>query len=212
MKKRTKQTIISVTTIVVFLLALFSGTLMSQVEMPLYQVNDKESSFEIRQYPPLKVAEVTLTGERKSAISDGFKILGSYLFGNNNTSQRIAMTAPVIQQNSEELKDAEPVLQTKENDQWKIRFLIPKKYTLEDLPKPIDSRITILELPAQTYATVRFSGLSTQANLSKNLALLKEFMKAKALKAQSSPIYAYYNPPWTLPFLRRNEIWIAIQS
>lgn len=209
MKKKTKQTVISIFTIFIFLAALFSGTIMSQVEIPLYRVKEKQSSFEIREYPPLLVAEVEIQGERKAAISNGFKILAEYIFGNNQSAEKIAMTAPVIQE-SEKIAMTAPVLQSAENNQWKIRFVMPAKYTAQNLPRPLDPRVKVHEIPAKKFATIRFSGLSTQENIDKNLLLLKDFIKNRGISSDATPIYAFYNPPWTLPFLRRNEIWIEI--
>ncbi|MBA3814559.1 MAG: heme-binding protein [Alphaproteobacteria bacterium] len=109
------------------------------------------------------------------------------------------MTAPVIQQASTE------------KGKWKIRFVMPSDSTMDTLPKPNDSRVELLPISEKRYAVIRFSGFSSQDNLESHLEELRTYLKAQNLRPIDDPVFAFYNPPWTLPFLRRNEVMIEIE-
>lgn len=181
-----------------------------KVPEPKYQVVIKQGDIEIRQYPPLIVAQVQVEGERYAAINAGFKMLADYIFGNNYTEQKISMTAPVIQQETQ-ISMTAPVSQQKNGNAWRIRFVMPEKFTIKTIPKPKNKKILLLEVPAKKYAVIRFSGKNTEENLIDHEAILKDFIMKNNLKEIDVPIYAFYNPPWILPFLRRNEIMIEVE-
>lgn len=192
----------------------FSGTIMSQVNEPNFKLIDSKDNIEIRLYAPLLSAEVTVEGERQEAISKGFRLLADFIFGNNTTQQKIDMTAPVIQQSGEKINMTAPVIQQESNqkDLWKIRFVMPAEYTKETLPNPNNKAVHILNLEAKKYAVIKFSGSSTQENLQKHLETLQKYTLENEIKTTGSPVFAFYNPPWTLPFMRRNEIMIEVSE
>ncbi len=194
------------------LLGLLSGTIMSQVESPSYQIKLSDGPIQIREYPALLVAEVEVSGERKAAINQGFRMIADFIFGNNVAKQSIAMTAPVIQQSNEKIAMTAPVLQQGDGQLWKVQFVMPSKYTKQTLPVPVDKRVHIIEMPAKTFIVIKFSGLSSKNNLDKHRELLEKYIADHQIKVEGSAIYSFYNPPWTLPFLRRNEIWIEINK
>jgi effector-binding domain-containing protein len=185
---------------------------MAKFETPSYKVTQKTHSIEVREYAPMIVAEVEVTGERDKAINAGFRILADYIFGNNAPGKSIAMTAPVIQQKGEKIAMTAPVSQTLEGDQWKVRFTMPSSYTSETLPKPNNPTIKIVSIPKHQTVAIRFSGFWTDRNLRNNLKKLDAFVQSQKLKTSGEPIYAFYNPPWTLPFFRRNEVLYRLQS
>lgn len=187
---------------------------MSQVSEPKYTVISSEANIEIREYAPILVAQVTVTGEREPAISSGFRLLADYIFGNNEGSHKIKMTTPVVQQEGEKIAMTAPVIQQESQDNlhWNVRFVMPAEYTLQTLPRPKNSVIAIMPIPAKYYAVIRFSGLARRSVLQKNLDLLLHYVDSKKLHKLGKPIYAFYNPPWTLPFLRRNEIMLELQQ
>lgn len=175
---------------------------MGNAEQPDYTLVKLSGNIEIRDYLPMVVAEVAVHGERKEAISQGFKILADYIFGNNTSrknhelSEKIAMTAPVLQQ--------------RDVDQWRVRFVMPKKYRLEALPQPNSKEITLIPFPARRFAVITFSNLADNASIEQHTEELKKYMVSEKLEKVGEPILAFYNPPWTLPFLRRNEIMMEI--
>lgn len=191
-----------------------SGTIMSQVSEPKFKVIESPGNIEIRAYLPLLVAEVRVEGERKEAISKGFRMLADYIFGNNAPSQKISMTAPVTQQQREKIAMTAPVIQqaSDHSGQWKVRFVMPAEYTLETLPMPNNSQVEVLSIPAKRYAVIRFSGLAGEESLKKHLEELVKYAKETNLKILGGPIFAFYNPPWTLPFLRRNEVMMEVKE
>ena len=186
------------------------SAMASNVETPDYKVESKSGIFEIREYGPTIVAEATVEGERDKAIQRGFGIIADYIFGNNLSSAKVAMTAPVTQQSSEKIAMTAPVTQQAKGKSWNVRFVMPSKYTMETLPKPVSPQVVLIEVPATRVAAVRFSGFAGPDSLDQEEAQLRAFMAERGLIAASTPQYAFYNAPWTLPFMRRNEILIEI--
>jgi len=182
-------------------------------EEPTYSVNLKEGSFEVRDYPAMVAAEVSVSGDRGEASSEGFKLLAGYIFGGNTRKQSIAMTAPVVQAagESEKIAMTAPVLQTGQSGSWTVRFLMPSSYTLDTLPKPNDARVRLLPVPATRMAVVQFSGLAREDDIVTQTGLLNTLVARHKLQALGTPVVARYNPPWTPWFMRRNEIMVAVQ-
>ncbi|MBH67242.1 MAG: SOUL heme-binding protein [Rhodospirillaceae bacterium] len=168
------------------------GPIMSNVEKPKYKIVSRDGSIEIRDYKPLIIAEVRSMGPRKSSISTGFRTLADYIFGNNASGQEIAMTAPVQQKGG--------------NTEWRISFVMPSKFSLQTLPKPINQNINLKRIPGKRYAVIRFSGNASDENIQSNEAELMKYISHQQLSATTPVIYAFYNPPWTLPFMKRNEV------
>ena len=196
MKK--KWFVISVIAGIVLISIVTLGPIMSNVKVPSYQVVNAENNIEVRQYSRMIVAEVQIKGQREDAIGDGFRLLADYIFGNNITHKNIAMTAPVQQQ--------------KIDDMWRISFVMPSEYKMNKLPKPISELIRLKEVPAEMFAVITFSGQNSDKNLKKHEEKLIEYIQSQNLLARSEPKYAFYNPPWTLPFMRRNEVMIEVIS
>ena len=185
---------------------------VSNVEQAKYQVVSSQGDIEVRLYPPMIVAEAEVTGDRKEAMSEGFRIIADYIFGNNISNKSVAMTAPVVQQQSEKIAMTTPVTQEGDRGQWKVRFVMPSSYTMATLPKPNSDVVKLVEMPGKRFAVIRFSGTAGEASLKNHTDELNNFITAQKLNALSPPSYAFYNPPWTLPFLRRNEVMIEVTS
>ena len=209
--------------VVVVLLAIAAsvGPLMSDVEIAPYEVIKTDGAFEIRHYPDLLVAEVSSNGEREEAINAGFRPLADFIFGANEPAESIAMTAPVTQQKQtneqakEQARDGQPIAMTAPvlqqstelGDAWQVRFVMPRKHTLSDMPKPKNSQVKLIEVPARYVVAIRFAGSIRDTHVMKQLETLKAYVAKEKLVVSGEPTFAFYNPPWTLPFLRRNEIW-----
>jgi effector-binding domain-containing protein len=195
------------------LLLLLTGCAVSDVKEPAFTVLETHEAISVREYAPMLVAEVTMSGERNKAINDGFRVLADYIFGNNRSQQKIAMTAPVTQQASEKIAMTAPVIQQSDpqGQGWLVRFVMPANYTTETLPQPVDSRVRIISVPAHKMVVIRFSGTSSAANLSEHEQALRTWLASSSYKSNGGPVYAFYNPPWTLPWWRRNEILMAVE-
>ena len=196
-----------------FFFIIFPNSLMATDE-PEFRLILKEDKFEIREYIPKIIAQIEVFGDFDDASSKGFKILADYIFGNNTINDgnsRIEMTAPVeMEPISQKINMAKPLLtQGREND-WIISFIMPNEFTLETLPKPNNKSIKILSLPKEKYAVIVFSGLVRESSYLEKEKLLNQFIKEKKLKTSGEIKIARYNPPWTLPFFRRNELMIKI--
>lgn len=179
---------------------------MRNIKEPSYTVLQKSGAIEIRHYAPMLIAEVRVSGNADESISQGFRILANYIFGNN-----IAMTAPVTQEKSEKIAMSVPVMQKQDSDaQWIIAFAMPKHYTLETLPKPQDPRVQIKAFPERQMIAIRFSGIRSEALIEKKRKELQAYIAKHKLHTTGEPTAAYYNPPSTLPMLRRNEILLKL--
>ena len=188
------------------------GPIVSNVEQAKYTVVESAGNFEIRDYEPMIVAETDVTGTRQSAIREGFRIIADYIFGNNLASRKIAMTDLVTQQTNEKIAMTAPVIQQGDGHTWQIRFVMPASYTMETLPKPKNMAVSLKETKGGRFAVIRFSGIPRHINLQCHTEKLQALIRARNLNATSPPIYAFYNPPWTLPPLRRNEILIELKE
>ena len=197
---------------VVLLGAALWGPIVSNVEQPKYQIAESSANIEIRDYPPMIVAEVEVSGDRRDAIGNGFRNIADYIFGNNTTAQKVPMTAPVIQRGSEKIAMTAPVTQQGDGNTWRVRFIMPSSYTMEALPKPNNPAVELKEIGAKRYAVIRFSGMAGEDSIKRYTEELNAFISAKKLTPLSAPTYAFYNPPWTLPFLRRNEVMVEIPA
>jgi DNA gyrase inhibitor GyrI len=186
------------------------GPIVSNVEQARYQVVERNDNIEIREYPASIVAETEVSGERNLAIGQGFRTIADYIFGNNNSVQKVAMTAPVTQQRVETLPMTAPVTQQGDGLTWRVRFFMPAGLTIETLPRPNNPSVKLKEISGKRFAVIGFSGVASQESVKLHMEELNRFVRAKHLNASSAPTYAFYNPPWTLPFLRRNEVMLEI--
>jgi hypothetical protein len=185
---------------------------MRRVEEPQFALVEQSGAFELRDYPPLLVAEATVKGERRVAISEGFRIIADYIFGNNIAAEKVAMTAPVTQQTSESVAMTAPVTQQAAGDSWVVRFIMPAQYTLETLPKPKNAAVTLKQIEGQRVAVIRFSGSADDQMLKEKAVGLRAEIAKRGLSPAASETYAFYDPPWTLGLLRRNEVMIAVSK
>ena len=197
-------------------------------EEPKYTVLSQTEDFELRRYEAQLVAQTWVSGDQNAASRAGFKILADYIFGNNiapsGESSKISMTAPVAMQfeaqqsenknsgnESQKIAMTAPVSMQEKNGKWRVQFTMPSQYSMQTLPKPNNPNIKIVEVPAQTYGVIKFSGVAGTEKVAAKTIELQSWMQAQKLTIIGSPELARYNPPWTLPFMRRNEVMIAYQ-
>jgi hypothetical protein len=197
-----------------FTLLIFSNTAMASEE-PKYTLLEKDQAFELRAYTPKIIAEVIVDGDMREASSKGFRLIADFIFGNNTAqsgkSEKISMTAPVsMELRAEKISMTVPVGVQQASDGWKVYFVMPSQYALETLPKPNNPLVSIKQIPSQKFAVVRFSGLVDEEKMANKVVELTHWIEIKKLKMIGGPELARYNPPWTLPFLRRNEVMIAV--
>ncbi len=191
------------------------------IEEPEYTVIQKKPGYEIREYPAYIIIETEMSGDN---LNRTFPILAGYIFGNNTKNGRpmeIAMTKPVIttseeiaQKISEKIAMTKPVLTDKLNSNPNapatMSFILPAKYKLEDLPTPNDSRVKIKEVDEAKWAVLTYSWNRSRSEAERKLDLLRERLEKDGVNFSEEFKIANYNPPWVLPFLLRNEVWIKI--
>jgi hypothetical protein len=197
-------------------LALFTlvGAPAMAVEEPPFTVGLRAGQIEVRDYPALIAAEVSVGGDRGAAVNAGFRLLAGYIFGGNVRKQSIAMTAPVVQARGGgvTIPMTAPVVQRGAPGAWVVQFIMPRGSTLAGLPTPNDSRVRLRALPPARMAVARFSGLAGDGDIRRETATLEAFLAQHHLRATGKASLARYDPPWTPWFMRRNEIWIPVVS
>lgn len=195
------------------------------IEEPEYTVIEQTGAFELRTYSPMIVAETQISGSLDEAFNAGFKVIADYIFGNNLSStgqnEKVSMTAPVAiapitlapsapeVSQSEKISMTPPVSMKQTVEKWQMHFVMPKEYTLASLPKPNNPAVSLREVPTRQYAVIRFSGFTSKAKIAPKITELMTWVNSKGIIPISEPEIARYNSPWTLPFLRRNEIMVA---
>jgi hypothetical protein len=200
-------------TVLLLATMLFGGGDAMAIEEAKYTVAAKEDNFEIRDYAPHVVAEILVEGDLESAGSKAFSSLFRYISGNNRRQDKVAMTAPVSQEpGGEKIEMTTPVGQQGIEESWVVSFMMPASRTLETLPEPLDPRVTLRQVPARRLAAVRYSGFWSEEGYLRNRAALESWMENRGLRAAGEPIWARYNSPFSLWFLRRNEVLIPIAS
>jgi hypothetical protein len=183
------------------------------IEEAPYKVLKSSDKFELREYAPHILAETIVDGDQEGAGNKAFRRLFRYISGDNRSQTTVAMTAPVSQEKAgEKISMTAPVGQQRDGDKWAVSFMMPSSYTLETLPVPDDPLITLRQIPARRMAAVRYSGFWSESNYRDNLRELEEWVHAQGLTAAGEPVWARYDPPWTLWFLRRNEILIPVAA
>ena len=192
---------------------LFSSEVAMAYEEPKYEVLEKSEAFELRAYKPMIIAEAFVDGSMYEASSKGFKLIADYIFGNNKSrsgaSEKISMTIPVaMAPKSEKISMTAPVSMQENAGKWRMYFVMPSKYTLETLPVPNNAEVQLREVPGKKFAVVRFSGLAGEEKTAKKTEELLAWLEAKKIKPSGAPELARYNSPFTLPFLRRNEVMV----
>jgi hypothetical protein len=192
-------------------LYLFTTPIAMATEEPSYRVITQSEPFEIRQYPPLIVAQVEVPGDLSEASSVGFRLIANYIFGNNISvrdgglttaepaPEKIAMTVPVIAEGKADKKT------------WLIQFVMPKQYTMDTLPKPNNPQVKLVPIGPQKLAVVRFTGFVGDEKVQEKTAELMAWIQSRNEVVSGNPRLARYNPPWSIPWMRRNEILIPIQ-
>jgi len=214
--------------VIVFLLWSLIGYTGSNVEQAKYEVVSNINKIEIRAYPEHIVATTSVNGTRQEALSKGFRIIANYIFGGNESSNTISMTSPVttLEKNNESIAMTSPVLAKSTNESiamtspvlakstnesmYEIAFVMPSKYSLETLPVPLDKRVKIVSVPKRKVAAIKFSGFSTEAKIKKYESLLARNLSDNNISYNPEPIYAGYSPPWTPPWMSRNEVMFEL--
>jgi len=185
------------------------------IEEPNFTVILEEDNFQVREYDSYVIAEVNIAKSTyRDAGDKAFRKLFKYITGENGIEEQIEMTAPVIAKESlrnEQIEMTAPVIAEKFGEGWNYAFVLPSKYNIENAPKPSDSNIKLREIESKTVAVISYSGSWRKKGYDMNLEKLKSWILKKEFKIVSVPRSAGYDPPWAIPFLRRNEVMIDIK-
>lgn len=207
------------------LLALLVGFLGMEsamaIEEPKYEVRISQAPFELRHYAPTLIAQTIVDGDMDAASNKGFRLIADFIFGNNlaassEQAAKIAMTAPVtVEPQSSKIAMTAPVTiepQSGSAQQWRVHFVMPSQYTLATIPKPKNSAVTLHELPSKYFVVHRYSGFNTEVRVQEKTDEALAWAKQQSLKVVGTPQLSRYDPPWTLPMFRRNEIMVEVAA
>lgn len=208
------------------LITLMLGQSAMAIEEPAFKIVLKSDTFEVRQYAPILIAETLVEGDMDEASSKGFRLIADFIFGNNQvsgsmTSEKIAMTAPVIlAPQSAKIAMTAPVTVAPQSEganmqsthQWRVNFVMPSRYTLSSIPQPKNSAVNLREVPSKHFVVYSYSGFNTVARVQSKTQEAMAWALTKNLKTIGAPQLARYDPPWTLPMFRRNEIMVEIAA
>lgn len=201
-----------ITPLLLVLSAILSSLAIA-IEKPEYEVIRVDGDVEYRRYESFIVAETEIVTAQSwnDASNEGFRRLFDYISGDNSGAEKIAMTAPVQQSRiqAEDLRfsGAESL---GEGRGWRVGFMLPSSYSMEDAPLPEDDRIEIRLVPEKLVAAIRYSGRWTTRNFDKYESRLLAALSEANVEALGTPQTAFYNPPFMPPFLRRNEILVEV--
>lgn len=187
----------------------------SGVEIAPYDVLEQDGTVEIRHYDSLVMVTTEMPGGMEQGQNQAFQNLFKYISGENEPKREIAMTAPVIMQNQEDGQEIEmtaPVFIDNQGEMQTMSFVLPGRYDLQTAPKPTNSSVRLQEIKDYTVAALQFSGLMNEKNIQEQRDLLQDWISKSNYKETGSYLTAGYNPPWTLPFLRRNEVLIPVEE
>ncbi len=199
---------------------LLAGGNAVATEEPQYEVVQIYPAFELRRYAPYLVAETEVSGDFDAVGNRAFRILADFIFGNNKQREKMAMTAPVNQRpasaGTEEIEMTHPVSQRRKDgpdaDTYVVSFVMPSRYTRETLPEPVDPRVRIREEPAKLMAARSYSGRWTLENYRENEDRLLDAVAKAGLTPTAAPVFARYDSPFSLWFLRRNEVLLEVRK
>jgi len=169
----------------------------TSIEKQKYRLVKKEKEFEIRFYPPAILATTrSAVKSYRELGSSGFRKIAGYIFGNNESSAKIAMTAPVHMDINDKGSS--------------MSFVMPSQYTLDKLPRPVDSRVELHESAAVYMAAIEFGGYANDEKIKQYADRLVQALKRNGIKATGNPTFLGYNAPYEL-IGRKNEVVIAIE-
>lgn len=189
----------------------------NNIEQPNYSIIKSNENFEVRKYSSYITANVSvdMDDDYDDAKSRAFKKLASYIFGGNTKNNKISMTAPVVVKAEEsesgtKISMTSPVIMKADDKKMTMSFMMPSEYQMNELPTPNDSDITFQTVPERILAVVRYSGISSEKVENKKSKALYEWLEETEYEVKSTPVFAGYNPPWTIPFMRRNEVMVEV--
>ncbi len=199
-----------------FALLLLMTTLKANaIEMPDYEVVYTDGSVEYRQYEPYIVAETVVknSSSYRGSSNEGFMRLLRYITGANESQSDIAMTTPVQQTPpSEKIDMTAPVQRNETEEGWRVAFMLPSSFTMDTAPTPTNNEISLRLIPKQLMAVIRYSGRWTERNFNRHKEQLLESLEESNIKTIGVAESAAYDAPYVLPFLRRNEVMIEVNS
>lgn len=169
-------------------------------EEPRFKLLLADGNVEIRRYEYYVTAETLIHEPHQNlALSTGFVRLANYIYGKNAEHTKIEMTSPVFHEH--------------QADMWKLSFVMPAKFGIGTLPMPLDNRVVLKEVPERVMAVLKFTGRATPENVESKIAELKRWLlRHSEYRMAANAVIAQYDPPSTIPFLRRNEIHIELRN
>jgi hypothetical protein len=191
------------------------------VNEPPYTLIQENGPYQVRRYDPMILAQVSASGSMDKASNKAFRPLFNYIDGNNSTQTKVPMTSPVLQEpeaqsdTSKKIPMTAPVFMNTNatsDQQWTMSFVMPASFTLQNTPQPLDPKVNIVKQDARMLAVVTFDGLAKPEERQEKGAEVKQWAASAGYTTVGDAFYAGYNPPFTLPAFRRNEMLIEVKK
>lgn len=180
-------------------------------EEPRHDAVDRIGDIEIRRYAPALLAQVSVQGDHEQAMERAFETLATYLYGGNADAEKMHMTTPVFQRDSADARV--PVLQSGRGDGWTVAFFLGNDQDPADVPAPNNPAIQLVQAPASTVAVLRYAGNNDlQARERARTTLLAALQDSARWTVADDVVWAQYDQPFAVPFLKRNEAQVAVRE
>ncbi len=182
------------------------------LEQPRYTVRENLGpNTEVRDYASRTYAESRVPVDGDEPRSAAFRLLFDYIDGANADVTKIDMTVPVATEKpGTQIEMTAPVATASADGQYVMRFFLPSAFTAENAPRPKHPSVRIGTLPAQTEAALMYSGSQSDEKADQMKARLLEQVRASGWKTSGAARAMFYNPPFSIPFLRRNEVIVPV--
>lgn len=201
--------------LIILVLAWVGISLLTErgVNEPSYRTERKADGYEVRFYESYLLAEAHIAPGTEEPLRKGFKMLFEYIGGANKGSRKISMTAPVLQEgiSAEKIPMTKPVLRRNGEKGSVVAFVLPAGYSLQTAPLPENPDIHMREIASRRVAVIRFSGYANDEVIDNQTKRLISLLERDGLRPKGNIMAAYYNPPWTPPFMRRNEVMVDLE-
>lgn len=182
-------------------------------ESPRYEVIHQDGELEIRRYPALLRASTFTAGPYQTSTEAGFHRLADFISGHNSASARRYQPDQGAPPNvrGEHIAMTMPVLQAPVEGGWTMAFILPRKYSFSTAPKPLDKDVDLQQVPPQTMAILRYTGSVDEERIQRKFRELRGWVQSIGWRSISEPLAALYDPPFTIPFLKRNEVLVRAE-
>jgi hypothetical protein len=181
-------------------------------ETPKYEIVVEDGELEIRRYSAFLVAKYFVAGSYPECTELAFQRLADFINGNNVDRSKLDPQEAQARGGGEHMPMTTPILQWQAAGGWTMAFVLPRKYTFSTSPRPTDEGVELQQMPSQTMAVLRYTGGVDEERILRRFRELQGWVQSIGWRSISEPVAAQYDPPFTIPFLKRNEVLVRAEA